>query len=175
MAPTDLWLRTSQRSLPVWLPLAAAALLLSRLLVPAGAPSDEDTLVKWTDLSMAGAMARAQHKLILYDFSAAWCGPCHQLDRIAFQDVNIARRINERFIAVRVIDRLQEDGANSRPVEALQRRYAVSEFPTLIVADGDDGQRGRMVGFRDKASVDDLLSRSLALPAAPPGGTAGAR
>ena len=176
MAPTELWTRSSQRSIPIWLPIAAAALLLARLLAPAPAASEEETLVKWTDLRIADlGMAKATHKLILYDFSAAWCGPCHLLDRVAFQDVEIARRINARFVAVRVIDRMQEDGANSKEVEALQRRYAVSAFPTLVIVDGDQRQRGRMEGFRDKKSVDDLLTSSLLPPAAQPGGGLPAR
>ena len=170
MARTELWTRSSQRSLPIWLPIAAAALLLGRLLVQAPAAAEEETLVSWSRLEFAGGVAKTQHKLILYDFSAAWCGPCHQLDRVAFQDVDIARRINARFVAVRVIDRMQEDGANSKEVEALQRRYAVSAFPTLVVVDGEQHERGKMVGFRDKKSVDDLLTSSLIPPAAQPGG-----
>jgi thiol:disulfide interchange protein len=170
MAPTELWTRSSQRSIPLWLPIAAAAILLARLLVHApSAADDEETLVSWNHLQSADFVAKAQHKLILYDFSAAWCGPCHQLDRVAFEDVEIARRINARFVAVRVIDRLQEDGANSKEVEALQRLYAVSAFPTLVVVDENRRERGKMVGFRDKKSVDEFLARSLI----PPGPDAG--
>jgi thiol:disulfide interchange protein len=171
MAPTDLWARPSQRSIPIWLPIAAAALLLGRLFAPApSAAQDEETLVSWNHLQSADIVARTQHKLILYDFSAAWCGPCHQLDRVVFEDVESARRINARFVAVRVVDRLQEEGANSKEVEALQRQYAVSAFPTLVVADADGHQRGKMVGFSDKKSVDDFLAGSLIAPAAQPGG-----
>jgi hypothetical protein len=59
--------------------------------------------------------------------------------------------------------------------DALERRYAVRRFPTLVIADGDEHERARMVGFRDRKSVDDLLTSSIVPAVMQPDGGAVAR
>ncbi|WP_348262007.1 thioredoxin domain-containing protein [Telmatobacter sp. DSM 110680] len=50
----------------------------------------------------AFARARAENKPILLDIGAVWCHWCHVMDRESYEDAEIARIINENFIAVKV-------------------------------------------------------------------------
>ncbi|HXH40746.1 MAG TPA: thioredoxin family protein [Thermoanaerobaculia bacterium] len=144
--------RTKQRALPVWLPLLAALLIVARIVswkYPAMADVD---LVHWTDPALAAGMARGTHRPILYEFSAEWCGPCHQLEREVFMDPDLAAKINSRYIAVKVVDRQREDGHNAGSVQELLDRYGVNGFPTIVIAAGDGSVRDRTMGYfgRDK-------------------------
>ena len=140
--------RTSQRAMPLVL-IAIAALLIVVRIATHFMKSDESAndLVKWVELEDAAQLAASSNRPILMDFTAEWCAPCHVLDEEVFRDPLLAKAINQRFIAVRITDRQREDGRNSQEVEALQRRYGVRGFPTVIIADAAGAERGRMEGY----------------------------
>lgn len=50
----------------------------------------------------AFALAQAEDKPILLDIGAVWCHWCHVMDRESYEDAEIARIINENFIAMKV-------------------------------------------------------------------------
>ena len=50
----------------------------------------------------AFARAQAENKPILLDIGAVWCHWCHVMDRESYEDAEIARIINENFIAMKV-------------------------------------------------------------------------
>ena len=158
MVQTDLWRKENQRSLPIWLPLFAAALLIARIVSwhfqPAAVPTD---LMVWVPASEARLRASTSRKLILYDFSAEWCGPCHMLDEVVFDDPDLARKIKNRFVTVKVMDRVREDGANPAEVEALQRKYGVRAFPTIIIADASGALHQKVEGFIGKRNFEQMI------------------
>lgn len=148
MAPTELFDRSRQRALPLWLPLVVAALIVARIVSSRFAVRSAEDLVRWTPIRQARAMSAATHKPILYEFSAEWCGPCHELEKEVFFDQKMAASINDRFIAVKVVDRRQEEGRNSPDVDGLQKQFAVRAFPTVVVAQPDGEELRRLTGFR---------------------------
>ncbi|HYB52597.1 MAG TPA: thioredoxin family protein [Thermoanaerobaculia bacterium] len=140
-----------QASFPaILLGLLAAAVLLrivAGFTAPKG-PSDSGLgLVKWQQLESTASQAGRQGKAILYDFTAAWCAPCHILDQEGWGDQRIAAIVTDHFVAARVIDREREDGKNTPLVDELQKRYAVRAFPTLIAADASGREIARMEGY----------------------------
>lgn len=153
--------RTNQRYLPVALLVIAVVLLTARVVqqttkrVPSAKKAND--LVSWVTPAEGMQLARMSNKPLLYDFTAEWCAPCHVLDAEVFRNPQLARAINERFIAVRVVDRLREDGSNSQDVDALQRRYGVRGFPTVVFADLAGGERARMEGFRGREHFEELM------------------
>ena len=156
MAAIDLFDRRSQRAVPVLLFIAAAALLIARFTWP-GEEQKKHDLVRWVTPEVAINRSRATGKPILYDFTAEWCQPCHLLDAAVFKDTRAAGEINEKFIPVRVTDRRQEDGSNSPEVDELQKKYSVRAFPTVIFANAEGTELGRMEGFRGKAELERIM------------------
>ena len=59
--------------------------------------------VQWREWSEATfAAARQQDKPILLDIGAVWCHWCHVMDRESYENEEIARLINEHYIAIKV-------------------------------------------------------------------------
>jgi thiol:disulfide interchange protein len=138
----------NQRSVPVLLIVVAAVLVAARVAAHFLAPeAPKDQLVHWVPLEEVGVMASSTNRIILIDFTAEWCAPCHLLDAEVFGDPALANEINTRFVPVRIIDRQREEGRNLRNVEALQQQYGVKSFPTVIFAAPDGSERGRMEGY----------------------------
>ena len=61
----------------------------------------------------AFAAAQRENRPILLDIGAVWCHWCHVMDRESYDDPEIARIVNERFIAVKV-DRDERPDIDSR-------------------------------------------------------------
>jgi hypothetical protein len=61
----------------------------------------------------AFAQARAQDKPILLDIGAVWCHWCHVMDRESYENPEVARLINEHYVAVKV-DRDERPDIDSR-------------------------------------------------------------
>ena len=162
--PTSLTFdRTKQRALPIWLLIVVVVLIVARFVlwkypVTSEAKSDVD-LVRWTGIEQAKAVAMRSHRPILYEFSAAWCGPCHALEREVFMDPELAAKINSRFVAVKVIDRQREDGRNSSIVQQLMDLYRVNGFPTVVIAAADGIARDRSVGFPGRDGFAEFIDR----------------
>lgn len=166
--------RISQRSIPLILIGLAVALLAVRIGVsvakrePAGPsgpvgqskPSAHVDLVRWVTPEEGMRLAQQTGKPILFDFTADWCQPCHMLDAEVFRNAAIAKAINERYIAIRVVDRKREDGRNTPGVDALQQRYAVRGYPTVVFADAALAERGRMEGFGGRDEFERVMERS---------------
>ena len=162
MAQTEMWNRASQRSVPVWLMIACGGLVVARIITPQLAPGESPSvamLVKWTSVQSALPLAQRTGKPILYDFSAEWCGPCKVMEREVFANARLAAMINSRFIPVRVIDRRQEDSVNPPEVDALQKRYGIHAFPTVVIADAKGVEKSKMIGYQGGIAFEHLLQR----------------
>jgi thiol:disulfide interchange protein len=144
----------STRARPTTLLVLAAGLLIAR--VGAGvhearhaAPSGG--LVKWRAPDGAEAAAFDARKPILYDFSAAWCGPCKRMDREVFANEEAASLINSTFVAVHV-----DDDDQAMASAALRSRHRVDALPTLVVV-RPGGEARRLQGYPGKQRVLSFL------------------
>ena len=73
----------------------------------------------------AFAAAQRENKPMLLDIGAVWCHWCHVMDRESYEDPEIARMVNENFIAVKV-DRDERPDIDSRYQAAIQAMRVIS-------------------------------------------------
>lgn len=151
---------------PILLAIVAAAVVLRVVTGLASRPKPEAGagLVRWVSQEKAAASARSASRPVLYDFTAAWCMPCHRLDTEGWNDPEIAALVNASYEPARIVDREREDGRNPEPVEELQRRYSVSAFPTLIVASPDGLLIARHEGYGGKDRLRRFLEEARRQP-----------
>jgi len=91
----------------------------------------------------------AEPGVTVFDFTAAWCGPCRMLDKV-LEPLAAELRGRVRFAAVDV---------DREP--ALAQRLLVKSMPTLVVW-RDGREVGRIVGARPRAFVAGVIDRALA-------------
>jgi uncharacterized protein len=111
---------------------------------------------EWND--QAFARAKSEDKPILLDIGAVWCHWCHVIDRESYENVEIARIINEHFVPVKV-DRDERPDVDSRYQSAISALSGQGGWPLtgFLLPDGKpffggtyfppDDQMGRP-GFR---------------------------
>ena len=153
-----------QRRLPRLLAVAAVLAAAARL----AAPSVHDR-VSWMPMEEATASGRP----IFYNFTAEWCAPCKRLEREYFANPRWAQRLQKSFAPVRVVDREREDGANPPGVDALQKKFGVDSFPTLVVARPDGSIVAKQAGYagRDIVNFFVMAEMQAKTPAAPAAGS----
>jgi thiol-disulfide isomerase/thioredoxin len=77
-------------------------------------------------LASALAAAKTSEKRILIDFEATWCGPCHTMDQLIWNDADVAALLNKSYIGVKIDVDLEK---------ALVAKYKTVGYPTMIVLD----------------------------------------
>jgi thiol:disulfide interchange protein DsbD len=147
--------------------LGAAAALAAALALGWPAPPG----IPWAPYSdEAAERARAEGRPVVIDFSADWCLPCKELDRITFRD----RRVVEAAASFTAL-RADVTRFAAPEVEAVRRRYGVLGVPTVLFLDasGVEVAPARVTGYVGPAEFLERLGQVPATAAsgggAPPG------
>jgi thiol:disulfide interchange protein DsbD len=102
----------------------------------------------------ARAKATSEHKPLLVDFGASWCGACKELDEKTFPDVRV-RSEGARFVSLHV-DATDDDDPE---VARVRKKYGVTEGLPVVLVFGSDGTEA----FRFTEFVPpDRLAKALA-------------
>jgi len=90
---------------------------------------------EWGD--SAFARAKSENKPILLDIGAVWCHWCHVIDRESYENVEIAKIINEHFVPVKV-DRDERPDVDSRYQSAISAISGQGGWPLtgFLLPDG---------------------------------------
>jgi hypothetical protein len=90
---------------------------------------------EWGDVAFE--RAKAEDKPILLDIGAVWCHWCHVIDRESYENVEIAKIINEHFVPVKV-DRDERPDVDSRYQSAISAVSGQGGWPLtgFLLPDG---------------------------------------
>ncbi len=136
---------------------------------PPPEPTEEFEPVEKRSAEEAFILAEDSERLVLLDFSAAWCPPCNQLVAEVLHDPE-----NEADLAELVVVEIDVDRHASW---AMKDRYQVGGYPTVILVRPDGTELDRVVGYPGESEflswlveagglepVDDLLVRTDRTP-----------
>ena len=94
--------------------------------------------IDWHEWGEAAfARAKSEDKPILLDIGAVWCHWCHVIDRESYENVEIAKIINEHFVPVKV-DRDERPDVDSRYQSAISAVSGQGGWPLtgFLLPDG---------------------------------------
>jgi len=121
--------------------------------------------VAWTSYSEdVLAKADAQDRPVVLDFTADWCIPCQELDRITFTDGEVKSAMqNVEPVKVDLTE------AGTPRTERLRKEYDVAGVPTIVFlnGDGEEVESARTVGF---IRPTEFVKRLRKLPSMDEGG-----
>jgi thiol-disulfide isomerase/thioredoxin len=93
----------------------------------------------------AKAQSIKDHKLLILDSMADWCGPCKMMDKTTWIDDKVVKWVNDNAIAVQFDVDKDKD---------LAQQFKIEAMPTVIVLK-DGKEFDRSVGYK---KTDDLLA-----------------
>ena len=99
--------------------------------------------VAWVERSAAADTAKASGKPILLNFTADWCPPCRGMNSQVYSQPEVAARLAELAVPVKVDMTDQDPGTDANRHAA---KFGVSSIPTRVLTDADGNELSRQVG-----------------------------
>jgi len=88
--------------------------------------------IQWHEWSEeAFAKARSENKPILLDIGAVWCHWCHVMDRESYESPEVARIVNEKYVAIKV-DRDERPDVDARHQTAVAAITGQGGWPLTV-------------------------------------------
>jgi thiol:disulfide interchange protein DsbD len=112
--------------------------------------------IEWMDdYTTARAKAQREHRPLLVDFGASWCGACGELDRDTFSDPRVVSAARD-FVPVRIDLSPDKDTPEKR---AVLRSYNERGLPLVVLHGPDGAEVSRLKQFVPPEEFIALLER----------------
>jgi uncharacterized protein YyaL (SSP411 family) len=107
--------------------------------------------IEWHDWAEANFdQARLEHRLILLDLYADWCGWCHKMDKETYTDPDVIHMINTHFIPVRV-------DKDARP--DVVEKYHPEGWPATVILDANKKTVAGITGYLNAHKMMVVLKK----------------
>jgi thioredoxin-like negative regulator of GroEL len=144
---------TATRTKFTLLALCSAAWLLQSAICNLQSAIAEE--VDWrSDYNAARKEAAEKNRPIILDFGFESCVFCQKLDATTFRDADVVKRVNARFIALRI---------DIRKDPTLSDKLGLQMFPTVVFASPEGHILGKIEGYQEPGPFQDNLDRVLDL------------
>jgi thioredoxin-related protein len=104
--------------------------------------------LQWlTDLPKAQTQAKSEKKLVMLDFTGSdWCGWCIKLHNEVFSKPEFSEYAKKNLVLVEVDfpQKKQQSEQLKKANAALQEKYKIEGYPTIIVLDGEGKKVGEL-------------------------------
>jgi len=114
-------------------------LILIVIFLKAGICLQAQETINWVTFNQALELQKKEPKKIFVDVYTDWCGPCKMLDKMTFNNVDVAKYINENYYAVKFnaegnqsISYKEQTYTNPRYVEGRTGRSSTHDFTTAL-------------------------------------------
>jgi len=105
------------------------------------------------DYRVAAARAKSEHKPLLVDFGASWCGACKELEHKTFSDPRVVKE-GARFVPVHVDLSPGKDTQDKRDILA---NYAQRGLPLVVLHSASGQESARVTSFVPPERFVDLM------------------
>ncbi len=138
---------------------------LMMILSGCGASTDNNpagnTAIEWKEFNEALVEAGSTSKPIIALYETSWCSWCKKLNKTTLSDPEVARKINESFVAVK-IDGEGSGIINYKDQKLTEREFTkslgVRGFPTMIFFDSNGEVISGQPGYLDAEQMGKLLA-----------------
>jgi protein disulfide-isomerase len=108
---------------------------------------------EWTeDYAAAVAQAKKEHKMVLLDFTGSdWCIWCQRTDKEVFETQKFKDFADQKLILVRLDFPKAKAQSDATKVQnnALQEKFGVDGFPTLVVLSANEKVVFSQLGYKE--------------------------
>ena len=146
--------KSSDGGLALVLVVAGASLL--SVLSPVLGDDVESSRLSWKkSYKIASDESGRRRRPILVKITAAWCGPCRQMQQLTFADEHVQRRLQKDFVLLEVDADESPDLVSGFHVEAL---------PTTLIVSTDLKILKRLTGFQSPSDLVTALELVKRMP-----------